>query len=154
MHCSNHTGHYLHAQITTALQPDVFLTEIYRILVTNKRRSAFLCANPLPRSAAHSSVSISSCSCHDVVAARLISEGPGTLRLFQKNTYYVQSIFVASIILDVFETDRTIFVGIPSYRATDSPPSQWTGTLSYHYDTLTKGQKDITITFVIIKQLL
>ena len=36
--------YYLHAQNTTALQPNVFLIGIHRILVTNNGRSAFLSA--------------------------------------------------------------------------------------------------------------
>ena len=44
----NTTGHdctTTHAKNTTTLRPNVFLTEIHRLLVTNKGRSAFPSAN-------------------------------------------------------------------------------------------------------------
>jgi hypothetical protein len=51
MHSSSHVEHYIkrlydsHAQNTTALHHNIFLTGIYRLLVTNKEGSAFRSAN-------------------------------------------------------------------------------------------------------------
>ena len=47
-----------HAQNTTTLQPNVLVTGLHRLLVTNKGRSA-LASTKIPRSTANSSVSIS-----------------------------------------------------------------------------------------------
>jgi len=47
------------AQNTTALQPNVFLTGIHRLMVRDNRRPAFPTVNTLPMSTTNTSVSIS-----------------------------------------------------------------------------------------------
>jgi len=56
MHGQNHFKNNCivsHAQNTAALYPNVFLTGIYRLLLTSKGRPAFHSANHLPRSTAN-----------------------------------------------------------------------------------------------------
>ena len=49
--------------------------------------------------------SVHSCSRHGVVAARLTSERPGSVIPLSKNIYFTASTFVASVTVDVSETD-------------------------------------------------
>jgi hypothetical protein len=137
-----------HAQYTTALQPNVLLTGIHRILPTNKRRSAF-------QSAIHCQGQLhtpQSLSVAATVTAWLLlgsSQKGQAHYACTKNTCYVHSTFVASVTADVFEIDRTFF-GVraqcihllPGHRFT---PAQITSTLSDDYDSLTNGKNKLPL---------
>ena len=66
---------------------------------------------------------VHSCSRHGVAAARLTSERPGSIIPMPKNIYFVGTTFIASITVDVFETDRERLAVRAQYFSSYRPAS-------------------------------